>query len=137
MQTAGIHRLLIVSAGMLFEHAGFLPWLLRTTILRNVAEDATEMEREVMASGLEWTIARPPRLTNDPLTGHYAVEDDHMPHGGFTISRADVAHFLLDELERAEHVRRIVGMASMKLAAARLNSGQMAAEREVHAQVGT
>jgi hypothetical protein len=49
---------LIVSAAMLFEHEGFLAWLLRSTVLRNIAADSAEMERVVKASPLDWTIGR-------------------------------------------------------------------------------
>ena len=112
MQAAGAHRLLIVSAAVLFESAGFVAWLLRKTLLRNVADDSAEMERVVMSSGLDWTIVRPPRLTNGRFTGYYSVEDDRLPAGGRAISRADVAHFLLGELEHGGHVRRVVGIAS-------------------------
>jgi putative NADH-flavin reductase len=114
MQAVGVRRLLIVSAAVLFEDQGVLYWLLRNTFLRNIAEDTGDMERVVMASDLEWTIARPPSLTNGPLTGRYSVEDDHMPRGGFSLSRADVAHFFLEELEHRAHVRRMVGMASAR-----------------------
>ena len=50
MQAEGVRRLLVVSMGALFQDAGILAALLRTTVLRNVAEDAAEMERVVMAS---------------------------------------------------------------------------------------
>jgi putative NADH-flavin reductase len=112
MQATGVRRLLIVSVAVLFENQGFLSWFLRKTFLRNIAEDTAEMERIVIASGLDSTIVRPPVLTNGRLTGRYRIEDDRVPRGGRSVSRADVAHFLLDELERGEHVRRIVGMAS-------------------------
>src|SRR5258708_6738004 len=114
MRAAGVRRLLIVSAAVRFESQGFVYWLLRNTLLRNIAEDTGEMERLVMASGLDWTIARPPRLTNGRLTGHYSVDDDRMPRGGFSVIPANVAHFLLSELERGAHVHRIVGMAGAK-----------------------
>jgi putative NADH-flavin reductase len=110
MQAAGVRRLVVVSAAMLFEN-GLLFAVLRRILLRNVAQDSAEMERVVMASGLDWTIARPPKLTNGPLTQNYRVEDGRIPHGGMSISRADVAHFLLGELERDAHARQIVGMA--------------------------
>jgi putative NADH-flavin reductase len=43
-----------------------------------------------------------------------------MPPGArLTISRADVAEFLLDELESPAHVRQIVGLASVRAAARR------------------
>jgi putative NADH-flavin reductase len=111
MQVAGVRRLLVVSAAILFEDAGILFAVLRRILLRNVAEDSLEMERVVMASGLDWTIARPPKLTNGPLTEHYQVENGRMPQGRISISRADVAHFLLGELEGEAHARQIIGMA--------------------------
>ena len=111
MQSAGIRRLLIVSAAILFEDLGLLAALLRRTLLRNVAMGSGEMEQVVTASNLDWTIVRPPRLTNAPPTGRYQVADNRFPPGKQTLSRADVAHFLLDELTRGAHLRRIVGQA--------------------------
>ena len=54
---------------------------------------------------------RPPRLTNGPLTRHYQVADNRFPPGKRSLRRADLADFLLDELERGAHLRRIVGQA--------------------------
>ena len=68
MHAAGTRRLLVVSVAALFKDAGFVPALFRRTILRNIVIDAAEMERAVTSSDLDWTIARPPRLTNGPLT---------------------------------------------------------------------
>ena len=117
MQAGGVRRLLIVGVAVLFRDAGFLARLLRGTLLRGVADDSEAMEQIVKASRLDWTIVRPPRLTNGPRTERYVVADDHLPHGAggaSTISRADVAHFMLDELKRSEHVRRVVGIASKR-----------------------
>jgi putative NADH-flavin reductase len=111
MQSAGIRRLLIVSAAILFEDMGVLAALLRRTLLRNVVVGSGEMEQIVTASNLEWTIVRPPRLTNAPPTGRYQVADNRYPPGKQTLSRADVAHFLLDELDQRAHLRQIVGQA--------------------------
>lgn len=114
MQVAGVRRLLIVSVAVLFHDEGILFAVLRRTLLRNVAEDHTKMERVVMASGLDWTIVRPPRLTNGPLTGHYRIEDDRMPRPRLSLSRADVAHFLLDEVEGGAHQHQMVGIAGVR-----------------------
>jgi uncharacterized protein YbjT (DUF2867 family) len=116
MQTGGPRRLIVVSAAVLFDDLGVLGGLLRRTLLKNVAEDSAEMERIVMASGLDWTIARPPRLTNGPLTGRYRVENGHLPDRSAlaSISRADVAHFLLSELEHNTHTHHIVGITGGK-----------------------
>ena len=113
MRTGGPRRLIVVSAAVLFDDLGVFGNLLRRTLLKNVAADSAEMERIVMESGLDWTIARPPRLTNGPLTRRYCAEDGHLPARSAlsSISRADVAHFVLDELEHNAHIHQIVGIA--------------------------
>jgi putative NADH-flavin reductase len=116
MQIAGLRRLIVVSAAVLFHDLGFLGGVLRHTLLKNVAEDSAEMERVVMASDLDWTVARPPRLTNGALTGLYRIEDGHLPGRSAlaSISRADVAHFMLEEIEHCRYTHRIVGIAGGK-----------------------
>ena len=117
MRSAGVDRLMIVGVAMLFEDSGLLGRVLRNIFLRNIARDSADMEKVVKASVLEWTIVRPPRLTNRPGSGLYAVADDRLPPsagGAAVISRADVAHFLLNEVELPAHVRRVVGIAYRK-----------------------
>lgn len=111
MQRAGVSRLLIVSAALLFPDSGPLVALVRSLILRNVARDCSAMERVVTNSNLTWTIARPPRLTNGPLTNEYRILEDHSPKHGFYISRADVADFLLRSAQDSLHLQKIVGLA--------------------------
>ena len=112
MQSLSMKRLLVVSAALLFKDAGVLTAILRNTLLRDVARDCAAAERIVIDTEFEWTIARPPRLTNGSLTRRYRVADGRMPEGaGALLSRADVAHFLLDEVERKQHVGQIVGLA--------------------------
>jgi putative NADH-flavin reductase len=120
MQATGVRRLLVVGVAVLFENDGLLSAIARRTFLRHVARDHAEMERIVSASGLDWTVARPPRLTNGMLTRSYAVADDRMPPAArLTISRADLADFLLEEVQHPAHVHRIVGLASVKAASRR------------------
>ncbi|MGA7523592.1 MAG: SDR family oxidoreductase [Acidobacteriaceae bacterium] len=119
MQSAGVRRLLIVGVAALFPDIGTFGRMLRSTLLRNIADDSSEMERIVKATLLDWTIIRPPRLTNGPRTENYGVAVDHLPKGAggnATISRADVAHFMLDEVEQSGHMRRIAGIAYTKRA---------------------
>ena len=116
MQAAGVRRLLVVSAAVLFDDLGLAGTILRRTLLRNVGDDSAEMERIVIASALDWTIARPPRLTNGPRTGRYDVENGHLPgRSAFAaISRADVAEFLIHETQRNTHIHEIVGISGRK-----------------------
>lgn len=119
MQATGVRRLLVVGVAALFPDVGMFGRLLRNTLLRNIADDSAEMERIVKATRLDWTIVRPPRLTNGPRREHYGVSNDHLPpgaDGNATISRADVAHFMLDEVEQPAHIRRVVGIAYTKKA---------------------
>ena len=110
MSEVGIRRLLVVSAALLFDNIGFPAWVLRHLVLRNVARDCSGMERIVGASKLDWTIVRPPRLTNGSRKEHYRIEDGRLPKRGFHISRADVAHFMLNEVEKPHHIRKVVGV---------------------------
>jgi putative NADH-flavin reductase len=129
MNATGLRRLLVVGVAVLFTDIGLLPAIIRRTFLRHVADDSAVMERIVTASDLDWTIVRPPRLTNGPRS-RYSIADDALPPGAganATVSRADVAHFMIEEVERAAHVRRIVGMALTKASARARDSGAGAA----------
>jgi putative NADH-flavin reductase len=81
------------------------------TAFRTHYADLARMEDVVRASDLDWTISRPPKLTDKPLTGHYRTALDRNIRGGWSISRADVAHQMLRCLEMPETIHRTVGMA--------------------------
>jgi putative NADH-flavin reductase/uncharacterized membrane protein YphA (DoxX/SURF4 family) len=113
MKAAGVRRLLVVSAGMLFGEAATVGRILRRTVLKNIAEDSAAMESVLESSDLDWTIARPPRLTDGPMTRRYVAADGRVPADShLSMSRADVANFLLDEVERPAHVHAIVGLST-------------------------
>lgn len=112
MNLSGVGRVQVVSSAFLFADAGLPVFLLSHTLFIYVYRDMASMEKEFVSTGLEWTMVRPPRLTNGQGTQHYRVRDGHLPSGGFLISRSDVAHFMLGEVERGEHVRQIVGVSN-------------------------
>jgi putative NADH-flavin reductase len=61
-----------------------------------------------MASGLAWTIVKPPRLTSGRLSGRIVAGPD-LPVGLRSyVSRADLATFILDEITRARFIRQRV-----------------------------
>jgi putative NADH-flavin reductase len=74
--------------------------------------DLARMEDAVRASGLDWTVVRPPRLTDRPPSGRYRTAFGRNVRGGFWIPRADVAAFLLAAVERPDTVRQVVGIAT-------------------------
>ncbi|HEY3988253.1 MAG TPA: SDR family oxidoreductase [Acidobacteriaceae bacterium] len=110
MQQSGVRRGLVVSSALLFAEQNAIGKLLRGTLFHNLIPDMTAMEAAIEKDGLEWTIVRPPRLTNGPLTQSYRVADGRLPKG-MTISRACVADFMVKEAERPAHVRQIVGLS--------------------------
>ena len=62
-------------------------------------------------SGLDWTISRPPKLTDKPLTGVYRTAYGQNLRGGLSISRADVAHHMLRVLDEPETINQVIGIA--------------------------
>jgi putative NADH-flavin reductase len=73
--------------------------------LRHEIADHEAKEALVKASGLEWTIVRPPKLTCGPYTGRYRSGEDIATWKLVPLlSRADVAHFILEELENCAYV---------------------------------
>ena len=62
----------------------------------NVYEDMRRTVELVRASGLDWTVVRVPRLTEDPPTG--AVKVGYVGKGmGVRLSRSDMAEFMLKQ----------------------------------------
>lgn len=110
MTTAGVRRLVLVSAAVLFPEKGlrfsFFRWL-----LTHVMRDLEAAEQIVRATSLDWTIARPPRLI-DRSDERYRTTRDALPTGAFSMSFRAVAAFMLDAVEQRTHVHEIVGLAS-------------------------
>jgi putative NADH-flavin reductase len=112
MKRTNVCRILVVSVGFLFPETGLPGAVLRNLVLKNVGKDAAAMESILMGEPLEWTVVRPPRLSNAKASGNYRVMDGHMPKRGLTIPRSDVADFLLNEAEKPAHTRQIVGICT-------------------------
>jgi putative NADH-flavin reductase len=113
MLRAAINRLIVVSTAFLFKDSILPPTnLVGRLFFPQAVKDAAQMENVVSTSGLEWTLVRPPRLTNKPLTATYRVREGHLPTFGFTISRADVANYMLKAAEMHSAVGRVVGIAN-------------------------
>ena len=107
MQRSGVKRLVILSAA---AHFPGVPNRIVSFILRNHMRDSLAMEEIVQGSGLDWTIARPPRLTEeDYLT--YRSREGAAPRMGFSLARKAVAAFMLDAIEQKKHINKIVGIA--------------------------
>jgi putative NADH-flavin reductase len=80
--------------------------------LRKHYADLAVMEDVLRDSGLDWTIVRPPRLTDKPVTGTYRIAHGRNVRGGVTISRADVAHLMLRAVTEPETIKQVVALAN-------------------------
>jgi putative NADH-flavin reductase len=81
------------------------------TVLRKHYADLARMEDVLRQSELDWTIVRPPRLTDKPMTGVYRTAQGQNLRGGHTVSRADVAHFMIRAVSELETIRQAIGVA--------------------------
>jgi uncharacterized protein YbjT (DUF2867 family) len=70
------------------------------------------MEDVLRDSGLDWTTVRPPRLTDKPLSGSYRTAFGRNIPGGWFMSRADVAHYMLRAIDDTNSIKQTVGMAN-------------------------
>jgi putative NADH-flavin reductase len=114
-----VERIIAVgAAGALYPAGKYQPRLAnlffalaRSTFLRHPMADQRAQERLLAASDLDYTIVRPPRLTDGPPTGKYRVLPDALPSSSRHISRADVADFMLQQLTDPRFHRRGVYLA--------------------------
>ncbi|HEY8357898.1 MAG TPA: SDR family oxidoreductase [Ramlibacter sp.] len=110
MQAEGVSRLVAITgigAGDSAGHGGFaFDHLILPLLLRHVYADKNRQEAIIRQSGLDWTLVRPAVLNDKPGKGApRALEDLSRFHGG-TIARADVAGFIVDELESGQWLHR-------------------------------
>lgn len=129
MRAAGVRRIVVVSAasvgtvpsparpnpprhnpgdGLFMRH---LAAPLAKAAFRRHYADLALMEDLLRDSDLDWTVSRPPRLIGGRPSGRYRTAYEQNVRGGMFISRADVAHHMLDVLDRPETFHRVIGIA--------------------------
>lgn len=110
MAEHGVRRLVSVTgigAGDSKGHGGFLyDRIFNPLLLKTIYADKDRQEALIRVSETDWTIVRPGFLTNGPLTGKYRVITDLRGVTANKISRADVAHFILEELATNRYLRQ-------------------------------
>jgi putative NADH-flavin reductase len=116
MDGAGVRRILVVSAapvGPDDEWSGFDKVVRRVLwqFFRGPYEDMRRMEQVLAASDADWTVFRPPRLTNGPLTGNARTAVGKPLPGGRMVSRADLAAAMLAAIDDPATVRHAVAIA--------------------------
>jgi putative NADH-flavin reductase len=115
MRTTGTSRLIVISAAPVAtgDHGTTLLYrLLGGPLLRRLLgglyADMAIMEETVRRSGSDWTIMRPPWLTDGPRTGTWRQAKDGNLRGGARISRADLAEAILASLDDPDTVKATI-----------------------------
>ena len=114
MQENSIRRLLCQTGGMIGDYPenrsvffGLMVSLFRKR-LPELWLDRVGQEQQVMHSDLSWTIVKPPKLVNKPQT-HQVIAGPHVKLGLLSsITRDDLAEFLLDEAQNGLYHQKAV-----------------------------
>ena len=110
MKAAGVHRLIFTSGigvGDAFAEAPLFSKLIIGVLLKDIYADKLIGEDLIRKSDLDWTIVQAARLTDGPLTRKYRA-GEHLKHRSLaSLSRADLAHFLLHQIDDRAFVRKI------------------------------
>jgi putative NADH-flavin reductase len=113
MHRAGVGRAVIESVAFLFKNSIMPPaYFLGRLFFPGVVFDTSAMERIFRETELDWTMVRPPQLTDAPYTGKYRVQEGRLPRFGFKISRADVADYMIRAVENRFAIRQVVGISN-------------------------
>jgi len=107
MEETGTRRLICVTgfgAGNSRGRGGLLYNTAFHLFLGRVYDDKDVQERIIRNSKLDWTIARPGILTRGPMTRRYKVLDKPGDWRCGFISRADVADFLVKQIDDGQYI---------------------------------
>ncbi|MCP4762231.1 MAG: SDR family oxidoreductase [archaeon] len=116
MNECNVKRLSIISAaGVGNDPDPNLDFVTKKIIIplffKKVYIDMDRMEKLIVGSNLDYTIMQPPALTRTQLTGTYRTEIGMSVRKGRKISRADLAQFMVNNIEDKKYFRKKVGIA--------------------------
>jgi putative NADH-flavin reductase len=117
MHQAGVRRFVGISALPVASRTELGPaerWIvvpLLSMFFGEMYTDMTRMEQMLRDSDLDFTIMRPPQLTNEPATGRYRTAINRRLPRARKISRADLAAEMLQVIPDRDTVRATVTLA--------------------------
>ncbi len=111
MKEHGVKRLVVLSAQGAGDSVSTANWFIKTFVIGGILRipfaDHDIQERMTRESGLEYVIARPTRLNDGKAKGKYTATAE-LVGVSWTISRADVADFMVESCESAKFVNKAV-----------------------------
>ncbi len=115
MDQAGVRRIITLgSAGALTtsldKQPAYRRWIVQNIVYNTVLKwpVASQIAQYAIlsASDLDWTMVMPPMLTNGAARGKYRIDGEALPRNGSRIARADVADFMMQQIDNPQWVRK-------------------------------
>lgn len=115
MKQSGIRRIISLgSAGALptslDKQPAWRSWIVQnivySTFLKWPVASQISQWHTLSQSNLDWTMVMPPMLTNGPAHGTYRIDGEALPRNGSHISRADVADFMMKQIDSLQWVKK-------------------------------
>ena len=113
MQQSGVKRIIALgSAGAedtsLKKQPAWRRWIVQNIVYNTFLKWPVASQRAQLAalsgSGLDWTMVMPPMLLNSPGRGAYRIDGEALPRNGSSISRGDVADFMMLQIGNPQWV---------------------------------
>ena len=115
MEEKRVNRLICQTSLGFADSKAVLPWWMKYIIvpfiIKNAFKDHELQESVIEKSNLDWTIVRPGNMTNGKLTKTYQYGFKPTEKIKLRVSRADVAHFMLNQINNIEYLRKKVGIS--------------------------
>jgi putative NADH-flavin reductase len=115
LRATGVRRwICVTSGGTNPQHDPNLPVVFEQVFKRiyaNIYADQIVMEQVVLHSDVDWTIVRPAALTDEPATGRCRTAETFAIQGGNRTPRADLAAFMIEQIEQPASVRKAIALA--------------------------
>lgn len=112
MQTHHMQRIVYVASAGIHKEIPGMSGKIVMMLLKNALIDHRNAVDYIQANELNFTIARPMSLTNEAFTGTYRESTNAVPEKSRSISRADVAHFIVKALRDEKYEHTSVGIAN-------------------------
>ena len=104
-----LQRVITITAAGVGDTAQYTPgwfrWIINHSNIGITYEDHNRQEQILMESRLRWSIVRPVGLTNSEKNKPVKVSVPGVEKPGFTISRKNVARFMIDILEKDQYIQ--------------------------------
>ena len=101
MNKTGVKRLIYCTSAGVEDHDPhemlIYRYIIKPLFLQEGYNDMKIGEALIRESDLDWVLVRPSRLTNGPQKEHFRVSPLYRSKGGVSISRADLAYFMLNQ----------------------------------------